>query len=257
MKVSIITPAYNCEKFIEACMLSVKNQDYRNIEHIIVNDGSKDGTETVIQKYIGSYNVKLIRQTNHGVAHAMNTGFQSATGDVLAWLDADNYYSENIVSEIVSIFEKDQGIDVVYGNIDFVDASQKKIGYHKPPADISFKKALIYTTGYIPLQPAVFFKKEVFTKTGGFDTRYRISGDYEFWLHALKENPRLFYYDKTFGSYTIVMSGISQSFKGVKNSLKEMLLIGKAYGQTPYGKMMLILKYSKGFVGRYIKQTLQ
>jgi glycosyltransferase involved in cell wall biosynthesis len=253
MKVSIITPAYNCAEFLEKCILSVKEQDYHDIEHVIINDGSTDGTEHIIKKYEGSYPMIWAFQENHGIAYAMNKGFEMASGDILAWLDADNYYHANIIREVVKIFEENPNVDIVYGNIDFVDIAHKKIGTHKPPSNISFKNALIHTTGAIPLQPAVFFKKERYLKATGFDTRYRIAGDYEFWLNVLKENPRLMYIDKTFGSYTLVTSGASQSFKGVINGFKEVYTIAKEYHQPLYGKMMLFGKYSRGFLGKFLK----
>jgi len=253
MKVSIITPAYNCEKFIEKCILSVKEQDYQDVEHVIVNDGSTDNTENIIKKYVGSYPVKWINQKNHGIAYTMNKGFEIATGDIYAWLDADNYYNKDTVSEVMKVFDKYSDIDIVYGNIEFVDANGKKTGTHKPPPNISFNKALIHTTGAIPLQPAVFFKKEIYIKTGGFDNHYRIAGDYEFWLNVLKENPKIFYIDKTFGSYTLVNSGASQSLKGVINGLKETYSIAKKYNQPLYGKILLLFKYLKGFLGRFFK----
>ena len=253
MKVSIITPAYNCEKFIEKCILSVKNQDYKNIEHIIINDGSKDNTENIIKENKDTCPITLINQENHGIAYTMNKGFNSATGEIFAWLDADNYYNNGTVKDIVEIFEKNPSVDIVYGNIDFVDTAGKIIGTHKPPNNISFKKALIHTTGAIPLQPAVFFKKKIFTDTGGFKTDYRIAGDYEFWLNVLNKNPKLLYIDKIFGSYTLVTSGASQSYKGVINGFKEVYKIAKKYDQPLYGKIILTIKYLKGFAGKLLK----
>ncbi|MDR3558455.1 MAG: glycosyltransferase family 2 protein [Candidatus Pacebacteria bacterium] len=253
MKVSIITPAYNCAAFLEKCILSVKDQRCPDIEHIIVNDGSTDGTEEIIQRYEGSYGMKHFFQKNQGIACAMNKGFEAATGDVFAWLDADNFYRAGIVDEAVKALEENPDIDIVYGNIDFVDTSGKKTGAHKPPSDISFKKALVRTTGAIPLQPAVFFKRGVYRKTAGFDTRYRVAGDYDFWLQALKTGPKLLYLDTTFGSYTLVESGASQSWKGVMNGFREVYTVAERYHQPLYGKMMLTAKYAKGFLGKFVK----
>ncbi len=253
MKISIVTPAYNCEAFLEKCILSVKEQTYRDIEHIIVNDGSTDGTERIMKKYEGSYNMRWVSQENHGIAYTMNKGFSLATGDVFAWLDADNYYRAGILDEVAKAFKENPAVDIVYGNIDFVDTAGNKIGGHKPPEDITFKKALIRTTGAIPLQPAVFFKREIYSKTSGFDTRYRIAGDYDFWLQALENDPKLSYLDTTFGSYTLVTTGVSQSWKGVVNGFKEVYDIARRYHQPLYGKMMLFGKYAKGFLGKFVK----
>ncbi len=248
MKISIITPAYNCEKFIEKCILSVQEQDNRDIEHIIINDGSKDGTENIIKTYAAESSIKWVAQDNHGIAYTMNKGFEIAGGDIYAWLDADNYYQKGIINEIVDLFEHHPDIDIIYGNIEFVDLTGNHKGTHKPPTDISFKKALLHTTGAIPLQPAVFFRKRVYPQPG-FNTGYRIAGDYEFWLKVLQKNPRLMYIDKTIGFYTLIQSGASQSFKGIRNGYKEVLTITKMYHQPLYGRIILLCKYIKGFLG--------
>jgi glycosyltransferase involved in cell wall biosynthesis len=253
MKVSIITPTYNSAQYIEECILSVKNQNYKEIEHIVTDGKSTDGTVNILKRYENTYAIKYKTEKDAGIADGMNKGFRMASGDIFAWLDADNYYNENVIGGVVETFQNNPDVDIVYGNIDFVDTAHKKIGTHKPPSDITFKKALVRTTGAIPLQPAVFFKKEIYLKTGGFDTKYKVAGDYEFWLNVLKENPRLLYIDKTFGSYTIVTDASSQSFKGIINGFKEVRDTAKKYHQPFYGKILLYIKYSRGFLGKLIK----
>ena len=254
MRVSIITPAYNCAHFIDKCVSSVKNQTYKDIEHVIINDGSKDNTFETAKKYEKEYNLKLLTQDNHGIAYSMTRGFKEASGDIFAWIDADNYYDTEIIDEVIKIFEKDSSIDIAYGNIDNVDESGKMIFTYKPPHDISFEKALIYTTGAIPQQPAVFFKRKIFEKIGSFDSKYKIAGDYDFWLKALIDKPKLFYYDKSFGYYLRVRSGISQNARGTIRGYKEMLDVCKKYKQPLYGKIMMFIKYAKGYLGSFIKR---
>lgn len=253
MKVSIVTPAYNCTHFIEKCILSVKNQTYKNIEHIIINDGSKDNTLDVIKKYDKQYNLRWLDQENKGIAFSMTRGFKEANGDIFAWIDADNYYNLDIVNEVVKIFENNPALDIVYGNVDVIDEVKKRSHTYYPPKDISFEKALIYSTGAIPVQPAVFFKKEIFKKIGGFDSKYRIAGDYDFWLKVLKEKPNIFYFNKSFGSYLKDERGISQSVSGIVRGYKEMIDVCKKYKQPMHGKMMMFIKYFKGYVGSFIK----
>lgn len=254
MKVSIITPAYNCAHFIEKCILSVKNQTYKDIEHVIVNDGSKDNTFETAKKFEKEYNLKLLTQENHGIAFSMTRGFKEATGEIFAWIDADNYYNLDIVEEIIRLFEKNPTLDIIYGNVDVVDENGKLINTYKTPKDISFEKALIYTTGAIPVQPAVFFRKKMFEIANGFDSKYRIAGDYDFWLKVLKSKPNILYLDKSFGNYLRVKSGISQNTKGMIRGYKEMLDVCKKYDQPLYGKIMMFIKYFKGYLGAFIKK---
>lgn len=253
MKVSIITPAYNCEKFIEACILSVKNQDYKDIEHIIINDGSTDSTETIIRKHLGTYNVRLLSQENMGITKTMNNGFAKASGEIFAWLDADNYYKPDAIRTVLDIFTKNPNVDVVYGNILFEYYQSKKTAIYRPPNTIDFNKALIRTTGAIPLQPAVFFTKKLFDATGGFDSRFKIAGDYDFWMKAMKLCPKIVYCNKVFGIYTIMPSGISQSTKGIIYSLREVRSICRRYNQPLYAIIYTYFKYLKGCLGNVLR----
>lgn len=253
MKVSIITPAYNIAPLIEKCILSVKNQTYKDIEHVIVNDGSKDNTFETAKKFEKEYNLKLLTQENKGIAISMTRGFKESTGEIFAWIDADNYYNLDIVEKIVDIFKKNPKIDVVYGNVDVVDEKGKIINTYRPPKEISFEKALIYSIGAIPVQPAVFFKKEVFEKIGEFDSKYKIAVDYDFWLKVLKNRPNIYYYNVSFGNYLRDKKAISQSLKGITKGYKEMVDICSKYNQTLYGKVMMFIKYFRGYIRALIK----
>ncbi len=254
MKLSIITPAYNSAAFIEKCLMSVAQQDYLDIEHVVMDSASKDTTVDILKKYDSKYNLKWVSEKDRGIADAMNKGFAKATGEIYAWVDADNYYYEGIASYVMDIFKKNESIDIVYGNIAIgVDEDHKRI--YRPPNNIDFAKSLIQTTGAIPAQPGVFFRKSLYEKTGGFDISYRVAGDYEFWVHALSTNPKLLYVDKTFGFYKLELGAASQSFKGVYRGYKEMATIGKKYGQPLRGKIALAIKYARGFIVKMIRKN--
>lgn len=252
--VSIITPAFNSADVIEKCILSVKNQTYNNIEHIIIDGGSNDNTKEILEKYSKEYNLKWVSEKDNGIADAMNKGFKMASGDIFAWIDADNYYDLNIVDEVVKIFN--DNIDVVYGNIKIINDVKKTEYIYRPPKNVSFNKALVYSTGSIPAQPAVFFKKEIFDEINGFDPSYKVAGDYDFWLKVLATKPSIFYYDKIFGSYIKGDLAASQSIKGIVKGYKEMLLICKKNNQPVWGKILMFLKYAKGFFSFLIKKFI-
>ena len=256
MKFSIVTPAYNAETFIEKCLTSIRDQTYSDFEYIVVNDGSVDGTEQIVKKFANTFELKLISQPNSGIASAMNAGFDSASGDILAWLDADNYYTLDALKTAAREFINDPSLDILYGDIEFDFSNGRKKGY-SPPHDISFKKALIDTTGAIPLQPAVFFKRHLYSETGGFNSAYRVAGDYDFWLKALERIPKLKYLPYTFGIYTIISSGASQSSRGIINSFKEVYNIASQHKQPAIGKIKMCFKFGKGFIANIIRQILK
>jgi len=244
--VSIVTPVFNGEKFLEQNILSVKNQDYPNIEHVIVDGLSRDNTLGVIKKYEGAYRMRWISEKDKGIADAMNKGFKMATGDIVAWLDADNYYEPGIISEVVRIMTETNS-EIVHGNVKAITEAGDYVKMYTAPLDMSFENALLKNTGGIPLQPGTFFKKELYAKTGGFDLSYRVAGDFDFWLKILKDKPRIYRLDKTFSAYRRA-EGASQTLKGMRIGLGEMLKIGRKYGQPFRGRLVMIIKYCLAFL---------
>jgi glycosyltransferase involved in cell wall biosynthesis len=116
--ITIITPTYNQGEFIEETIKSVVLQTYKNIEYIIIDNESDDGTERIIQRYMMQYNnIQYIREKDSGQADALNKGFNLAKGSIVCWLNSDDYYFENsVIEKIVKIFKENEDIDVIYGN---------------------------------------------------------------------------------------------------------------------------------------------
>lgn len=252
MKVSIITVIYNGVGFIEDNILSVKNQDYPDLEHIIIDGGSKDGTVDIIKKYEGSYNLRWVSEKDGGVFQAFNKGFRMATGDIYTWLDGDNYFKPGIVRKVVDIFQKGHW-DIVHGDIEMVSAKGKHLGIYKAP-EVSFRSALIKNTRAIPLQPAAFFTKELYQQAGEFDVRYRVAADHGFWLKVLRQNPRIFCYHEVLGSYRRGDATNSQSMRGLLGGYRDMLAIGDEFGQPWYGKLSLTVQYGLGLLSSLKKR---
>lgn len=262
-KISIIIPTYNRANLLPIAVQSVIDQTYQNWELVIVDDGSIDNTKEVVSAF-NEPRIKYIYQKNAGVAAAMNTGFQNASGDYFAWLDSDNYYHRGTFQTVIDAFEKRDGdtsanttpIDVVYGNVELTDG-EKIVKTFKPRPFISYVTVLLHTSGSVPVQPAVFFKGHYFADVNGFNTAYRIAGDIDFWVKVLKLKPNLKYIDQTFGYYLIDDKAISQGLKGIKNGLKEMRVIFKGHNQPLYGKFLLTRKYAAGYMWTLIKSIFK
>jgi len=250
---TIVTPSFNSKKTIRKCIESIKNIPSEKIEHIIIDGLSKDGTLEIIEKYSNTYNLKWISEKDKGIADAMNKGMILAKSEYVAWIDADNYYNYEIFPKILEILEKEKP-DILCGYVAVVDKGRiTKI--HKPPFPFNFKKALRLNTGAIPVQPGVFFKKNLFESVKGFDTNYKIAGDYDFWLKVLKLNPIIVYMEDIFGFYKKEEYGASQSIKGIFNGFKETMRIGSKHNQALFYKFYLFIKYLKGILSIY-KQNL-
>ncbi len=243
--ISIITPTLNSEGVISNALESVSSQKGVSFEHIVIDGGSRDGTISVITKYCKQYPIRWISEKDDGIPSAMNKGFAMATGEIFAWLDADNRFEPGIFEVVANIFKADDEVDIVYGNIKIVGRNQ--ISQYTPPSNISFRLSLIKTTGGIPPQPGVFFRKRVFVAARGFDPKYKIAIDADFWMRVLKANPKIKYLDRVFGYYYRGLDARSQSLRGFVRGFKEVYEISDYHGQTIGGKVLLTGKYAMGF----------
>ena len=155
-KISIVTPSYNQAQFLERTILSVLNQNYPNLEYIIIDGGSTDGSVEIIKKY-EKYLAYWISEKDKGQAHAINKGFEKATGELVGWQNSDDIYLPNAFYKVVEIFREKPDYDVYFGNIYFIDESDSII------RDLRFVKfssfSLIYE-GTVLANQATFLKKK-------------------------------------------------------------------------------------------------
>jgi len=180
--VSIVTPSYNQGKFIEDTILSVKNQDYPNIEHIIIDGGSTDNTLDILKKYESTYNMRWISEPDNGMYEAVNKGLKMAQGEIMAYLNSDDLYLPWTISTIVDYFQNNPEVSLVYGDMLVYKVSKKLVPIFYPP----FKLRYIQRAGTIG-QPTVFWRREVFDQIGGFDDTLQFVGDSDYWIRAGKK----------------------------------------------------------------------
>ena len=204
MKVSIITISFNTENTIEKTLQSVADQSYKNIEHIIVDGGSKDNTLEICNSF--SHVTKIISEPDNGVYDAFNKGLKLASGDVVGFLNADDiFYDNNSVQEIVNTFSNNE-TDIVYGNLDYVNEQGKVIRNWKSK---SYEKGLI-KKAWMPAHPTFYCKKEVYDRLGGYNDSFKIGGDFELCLRFLEVNKvPSFYLNKKL--VKMLIGGISNS----------------------------------------------
>jgi len=152
--ISIITPSYNQGKYLEETILSVLNQDYENIEYIVVDGGSSDNSLEVIKKY-QSRLAWWVSEPDKGQTEAINKGFNRANGEIIAWLNSDDVYLPGTVSEAVRYLVDHPQIGMVYGELDFIDESGRVIGkFNAAQTDLHRLRR-----GYVHIpQPATFFR---------------------------------------------------------------------------------------------------
>ncbi|OFY84489.1 MAG: glycosyl transferase [Bacteroidetes bacterium RIFCSPLOWO2_12_FULL_35_15] len=185
LKVSIITVCYNSAETIENTIQSVLEQDYKNIEYIIIDGKSSDTTLQIIDKYSSRIS-KVISEKDDGIYFAINKGIATATGDIIGILHADDFYTnEQIISKVVNKFQE-KHVDTVYGNLQYVDRIDiSKIKRNWISGD--YKEGL-FLKGWMPPHPTFFVQKNCYEKYGVFNTSLRSASDYELMLRLLHKN---------------------------------------------------------------------
>lgn len=182
MKVSIITVCYNSVKTLEQTIQSVLGQDYPEIEYIVVDGASKDGTLEIIQKHQSIIN-KWISEPDRGMYDAMNKGIAMASGDVIGILNSDDVYmNQHVVSDLIAQMQKDHA-DVVFADLILVDENQpEKILRYYDSGQFHPNR---FRFGWMPAHPTVFVKKAIYDEVGLFKTDYQIAADYEMLIRIL------------------------------------------------------------------------
>ena len=177
---SVITACLNSEKYLERAIKSVLAQDYPNIEHIIIDGGSKDGTLDIIRKYENDLGY-WVSEPDKSIYDAMNKGIKASKGDILYFLNSDDrLYDKNVVKKVMDFFNKKE-VDFIYGDILQCNLNNSDLLLGRYPNNIKKRHFLRGTIGH----PTTFFHRDCFIKAGNFDIRYKIMADYEWYLRAL------------------------------------------------------------------------
>jgi glycosyltransferase len=182
MKISIITATYNNEKTIEQTIQSVINQTYQDIEYIVIDGNSSDNTLKIVDKYRNKIS-HIISEADKGMYDALNKGIMKATGNIIGFLHADDFYSENTILEKVEHTFKVYGTQSVYGDLDYVaQENPEKIIRKWKSGKFEFDEL---KKGWMPPHPTFFVLRDVYWKYGFFDLKYKIASDYDLMLRFL------------------------------------------------------------------------
>lgn len=207
LKVSIVTISFNQARFLRRTIESVRGQDYPNIEHIIVDPGSTDGSRKIINQYQDHFS-QVILEPDGGPADGLHKGFESATGQILAQLNADDCYLPGAISRIVREFQNDPQLGIVYGNGIIANAQGTPIKRF-----FSDKFSLKgFTLGRVVIcQQATFYTREAYQKVGGFNINNHTSWDAELMVDFAKKNIPMKKINTALGVFTYHAASITGS----------------------------------------------
>ncbi|AFV97993.1 hypothetical protein B649_08405 [Candidatus Sulfuricurvum sp. RIFRC-1] len=214
MKISIITSVYNNHDTIAEAIESVLSQTYDNIEYIIVDGGSSDGTVDIVRSY-GERITKFVSEPDKGIYDGLNKGVSLSSGDVVAFLHSDDIYSDERVVEYIVEFFLSKGSDGVYGDLIYTpkNDTSKVLRYWKSqPFEMKMLKL-----GWMPAHPTLFLKRSIYEKFGEFDLSFKIAADYDFMLRVLSGGTKVSYIPRVL--YKMRIGG--ESNKSIRNIIRK------------------------------------
>lgn len=194
MKFSIVTPSFRQGEFIERTLASVASQAGPEVEHFVMDGGSKDGTVEVLRRHAG---IHWVSEPDRGQAHAVNKGIRASGGEIIGWLNSDDVYYPGALARVAACFRAHPEAGVVYGMADHIDVEDRPFEpYPAEPWSLDRMKETC-----IICQPAAFFRRDVVARHGELDESLQYCMDYEFWLRLGKAGvPFVFLPEKLAGS---------------------------------------------------------
>ena len=222
--ISIITPTYNREEFIENTILSVVGQNYRCIEYIIIDGNSDDNTVELLDRYKSQDSrISYVSESDNGMYDAINKGFTLATGEILAYINSDDMYAPEVFKMVVDYFQKHPEVDVVYGDTLVLEGSIKDIhmNLYMPNPELWLRAGGIIT------QPTVFMRRHCWDKVGHLGQDVKYLGDCEYWLRLINNGFR-------FGKINEVLAVELDHGDMLRNTMQEEIENEKRYLKTKY-----------------------
>jgi glycosyltransferase involved in cell wall biosynthesis len=217
IKVSIVTISYNQEDYLEECILSILDQDYQNIEYILVDPGSTDSSRFIVSKYQDRI-TKLVLKPDSGPAHGLNNGFLHATGQIFFYLNADDLLLPGAVSQVVTYFEENPEVDICLGSGIIIDAN----GVPKRGVKSSRWSLLAYAYGAaVALQQATFFRSSAFNATDGFNVSNDTCWDGELLVDMVMSGAKIGRTKSEWGAFRYYLESISGSGENRSQYLRD------------------------------------
>jgi glycosyltransferase involved in cell wall biosynthesis len=178
LRISVVTPSFNQGRYLEAAIRSVLDQDYQNIEYLVMDGGSTDGSIDIIRRY-ESRLAHWVSRPDGGQSAAIASGFRRATGDILAWLNSDDVYLPGTLSLVARAFEHSPEADFVYGARRIIDEEGRFIRSYDPPTVLH--KFYFAFGQWIP-QECAFWRRSLYDRAGGLDTTLGFSLDFSLFI---------------------------------------------------------------------------
>jgi glycosyltransferase involved in cell wall biosynthesis len=242
MKVSVVTPSFNQGKFIERTIVSVLSQDCAELEYVVVDGGSSDGTLSILGKYADR--IRWLSEPDEGQSDAVNKGIRSTSGEIIGWLNSDDIYYPGALATVVEFFTENPDVDVLYGNADVIDVDDNVLAaFRAKPWDFSLLAADDYMC-----QPATFLRRSVVERHGLLDTKLHYCMDYEYWLRLGKAGVRFAFVERTFAAARMYPE--NKTLRG--GSIRAAEIVNMLKGKVGFVPDSWLLEYATASVSRRV-----
>jgi len=234
-KISIVTVSFNQVEYLETCMRSVLEQDYENIEYLVIDGGSTDGSKAIIEKYSDCL-AYWQSQKDAGQTDAINQGFARATGEVYAWLNSDDLLLPGTLRKVVEALKANPEVGMVYGDCLLINAKGKALGRF-PAAQTDYAKL---RQGYVHIpQQASFWRAELWKQVAPLDPSFYFAMDYDLWVRLAKLAPLRYLPGEPWAAFRL--HGGAKSLAAADRCWPEMMRVHYRDGGSPFS--LINLKY--------------
>jgi glycosyltransferase involved in cell wall biosynthesis len=193
VKISLVTPCYQSAAFLEQTILSVLSQGVADLEYLIVDGGSTDGTVDIIRRYADRL-AWWVSESDRGQVDALNKGFARVTGEIVGFLNADDVLRPGALQAVLQAFAQQPEIDLVYGEVEWIDHAGRPTGSHAGNISNLDEALDIYGVWWSQrqwVQPEVFYRRTLKERVGPFDERYHLAFDFDFWVRCFRAGARV------------------------------------------------------------------
>ena len=235
MLVSIVTPSFNQARYLEATLDSVLSQDYPEIEYIVIDGGSNDGSRAILERYSDRL-AYWVSEPDKGQTDAINKGFARARGEVLAWLNSDDTYQPGAVRAAVERLRANPAAAMVYAEANYIDEGGRVIGRF-PAAQTDYPRL---RAGYVHIpQQASFWRAACWKQVGPLDPSFYFAMDYDLWVRLAALGPLVFVPGETWANFRLHRD--AKTIAADDRCWPEMLRVHRRLGGSPLAP--IVLKY--------------
>ena len=240
MKISLVTISFNQARYLEQTIRSVLDQDYADLEYIVVDPGSTDGSREIIERYRDRF-AHIVFEPDNGPADGLNRGFSYTSGDIFGYLNSDDILLPGVLSRVAKVFQGHPDADLVYGHGYFIDTDGAVL---RPCRSDRFNLRRSAYGNSIIMQQAAFWRRDAFAHVGGFNIVNRLSWDGEFWMDLALAKRRFLRVDECWACFRVHNESISHKFhRGLEFSpygREQLRLFQKAIGRPRNGRDAIV-----------------